>query len=61
MTRRSALVRHQFVPGRWRDYRGIRICGDPQCGSLETDSVHKLPDVSDEQREHEARKVGERT
>lgn len=57
MTRRSALVKHHFVPSGRRSY-GTRICAT--CDGLETDSVHRVPDVSDEAKEVDQRKVGER-
>lgn len=57
MTRRSALVRHQFVPSGRRSY-GERICAT--CDGLERDSVHKVPERTEEEQQHEARKVGER-
>ena len=58
MTRRNALIKHQFVP--WPGHRsyGTRICA--ACYGLETDSVHRVPELTEEQREHEQRKVGER-
>lgn len=50
------LRRHVFHPSGQRDY-GERIC---LCGSKETASIHRLPERSDEEREHEARRTGER-
>lgn len=57
MTLRNALVKHVFVPSGRRSY-GHRICAT--CDGLETDSVHRVPETTDEQREHEQRRVGER-
>ncbi len=56
MTRRSAIVKHQFVPSGRRSF-GDRIC---TCGSLEKDAVHKLPEVDEGWKAAEARKLGER-
>lgn len=58
---RPPLRRHVFKPGRWRNHRGVRICDEWNCGSLETDSIHKLPQQTEEQRQHEQRKTGERS
>jgi len=40
------LRRHVFVPSGQRSY-GHRIC---TCGSLERDSVHQVPELSEEER-----------
>lgn len=53
---RPKLRKHPFTPTGRRTY-GARICS---CGSLENDSVHQVPEVTEEQREAEQRKVGER-
>lgn len=47
---------HRFIPSGQRAF-GHRIC---TCGSREFDSIHRVPEQTDEQREHEQRKVGER-
>ena len=48
---------HPFRYSRYRDYRQRPICDE--CGSLIDSRVHQLLERSDEEREHEARKVGE--
>lgn len=53
---RPKLRKHAFTPTGRRTY-GARIC---TCGSLEGDSVHRVPEQTDEQREIDARRVGER-
>lgn len=52
----APLRRHVFVPSGTRAF-GHRVC---TCGSLERDAIHRVPEVSEEQREHEQRKVGEK-
>ena len=53
----APLRPHHFIPSGQRAF-GWRIC---TCGSREFDSIHtKVPEQTDEQREHEQRKVGER-
>lgn len=54
----KAIAVHVFRPGRWRNYRGVRICDE--CGSLETDSVHKVPERGEDEKAIEARMLGER-
>lgn len=56
MSRRSALVKHVFVPSGRRSY-GHRICA--MCDGLERDSVHKVAPVPDDVAEQERRRVGE--
>lgn len=53
---RPPLRRHVFVPSGQRSY-GHRIC---TCGSLERDSVHQVPQLSEEESREEARRVGDR-
>lgn len=53
---RPPLRRHVFVPSGQRSY-GHRICA---CGSLERDSVHQVPQLSEEERAAERRMAGER-
>lgn len=48
---------HVFVWSGQRTY-GKRICR--QCGSLERDSVHRVPERDEDERQLEARRVGER-
>lgn len=50
--------RHPPIASGQQDYRGIEIC--QRCGSTWDASVHVVPERSEEEREHEARKVGER-
>lgn len=50
------LRRHAFVSSGKQAF-GRRIC---TCGSLEKDSIHRVPERSDEERAAEARRVGER-
>lgn len=50
------LRRHVFHPSGQRDY-GVRIC---VCGSKEFDTIHVIRDVTDEERELDARRIGER-
>lgn len=52
------LRKHVFHAGRWRDHRQVPICAD--CGSARDASIHRVPDLTEEQREHEQRRVGER-
>lgn len=52
------ITKHVFHAGRYRDHRGRRIC--ESCGSTEDATVHKVPERSDEEREHEQRRTGER-
>lgn len=54
----NAISVHVFHAGRWRDHRGRRICQD--CGSTEDATVHRVPERSDDERQHESRRVGER-
>lgn len=56
MARRNALVVHLFRPTRHRNHEGTRIC---VCGSLETDSVHKLPETEPSWKALEARRIGD--
>lgn len=53
---RPPLRRHVFVPSGQRSY-GRRIC---TCGSLERDSVHRVREVSEDEREIERRRVADR-
>lgn len=57
MTSPRPLRRHVFQPGRWKDHRDVPIC---LCGSTQDASIHKLPERDSDEREHEARKVGDR-
>lgn len=57
MSQRSALVKHVFHAGKYRDHRGRRIC--ETCGSLQVSSVHQLDERSDGERDIEARRVGD--
>ena len=50
------LRRHVFMPSGKQAF-GRRIC---TCGSREFDSIHRVPEQTDEQRAHEQRRVGER-
>ncbi|HVG83151.1 MAG TPA: hypothetical protein VM820_01490 [Vicinamibacterales bacterium] len=50
------LRRHAFVSSGKQAF-GRRIC---TCGSLERDSIHRVPEVTEEQRAADARRVGER-
>lgn len=50
------LRRHVFVSSGTRAF-GHRIC---RCGSREKDAIHRVPEVSEEQRAVEARRTGER-
>lgn len=52
------ITRHVFQAGRYRDHRGRRIC--ETCGSTEDATVHRVPERTEEERDLEARKVGER-
>lgn len=54
---RPPLRRHVFVPSGQRSY-GHRICA--VCDSLERDSVHRIKPVSEDVKQVEARRVGER-
>jgi hypothetical protein len=56
MSDEQPLRRHVFTPSGQRAF-GHRIC---TCGSREKDSIHRVPEVTDEQRRHEQRRVGER-
>lgn len=58
--RRSGPVRHVFVEDpEWSDpATDLYVCRE--CRLVKANAVHDLPEIGDEQREHEARKVGER-
>ena len=47
---------HIFQPTKYRE-RGVRMC---VCGSLENTAIHRIPERSEQEREVEARRVGER-
>lgn len=51
------IRKHEFVPSGRRTY-GHRICA--VCDSLERDSVHRIKPVSEDVKQVEARRVGER-
>lgn len=55
--RPNAIRLHQRMPSGQYDWRGVEIC---TCGSAYDASVHDVPERSEDEREHEARKVGER-
>jgi hypothetical protein len=50
--------RHPPVASGDKDFRGVEICA--RCGSTWDASVHVLPERSDDERDYEARRVGER-
>ena len=50
------LRRHVFHPSVQRSY-GQRIC---TCGSLEEAAIHRVPERTEEERDHEKRRTGER-
>lgn len=54
---RPPLRRHVFVPSGQRSY-GHRICA--VCDSLERDSVHRVREVGEDEREIEQRRVADR-
>jgi len=53
----TPLRTHDFVWNAGPEVFGQQEC---QCGSLRDHTVHKVPQRNDEQRAHEARRVGER-
>jgi hypothetical protein len=57
-TKRPKLRRCGFIPSGWSDSRGVRIC--TVCGGLETHALHRVPEVTDEQRAADARRIGDR-
>lgn len=57
--RRGNPTRHHFAhDGDEPDARGVRWCAT--CNLAETNAIHEMPETTEEQREHEARRVGER-
>ena len=48
---------HVFFAGDHRTHRGERIC--ESCGDIERAKVHQLPEVSEDARELDARRIGE--
>ena len=51
------LTKHPFKPGRWRDPYGRQICAE--CDCIKDHRLHKLPERTEDEREAEARRVGE--
>jgi len=49
---------HPFRYSRYRDYRQRAICDD--CGSTKDATVHQLLERTEDEREAEARKVGDK-
>jgi hypothetical protein len=55
--RRRSIRLHVFVASGDVDYRGVQIC---RCGSVWDASVHRVREISEDEREIDARKLGER-
>lgn len=58
MRRSGTVVYHLFTDDGAPDHRGDTRCAD--CGLPKANRSHVLPQRTDDERKHEARKVGER-